>query len=54
MQCLFPVIVWHGTKDVLLGFSTEDTIPVWPGNILTLFLAINGTEICCMCNHLEA
>ena len=33
----FPLIVWHGTKDVLLGFSAKDIIPVWPGNILTLF-----------------
>ena len=46
----FPVIVWHGTKDVLLGFSAKDTIPVWPGNILTLFLAINGKEIRCIYN----
>ena len=50
----FPVIVWHGTKDVLLTFSTKDTIPVYPGNILTLFLATNGIEICCMYNCLEA
>ena len=50
----FPVIVWHGTKNVLLSFSTKDTIPVWPGNILTLFLAANGIEICCMYNCLEA
>ena len=49
----FPVIVWHGTKDVLLSFSTKDIIPVWPGNILTLFLAINGIEICCMYYLLE-
>ena len=27
----FPVIVWHGAKDVLLSFSTKDIIPVWPG-----------------------
>ena len=31
----FPVIVWHGTKDVLLSFSAKDTISVCPGNILT-------------------
>ena len=49
----FPVIVWCGTKDVLLSFSTKDIIPVLPGNIQTLFLAINGIEICCMYNHLE-
>ena len=45
---LFPVMVWHWTKDVLLSLSTKDTIPVWPGYILTLFLATNGIEICCM------
>ena len=50
----FPVIVWHGTKDVLLSFSTKDMIPVCPGNILTLFLATSGIEICCMNNCLEA
>ena len=49
-----PVIVWHRTKDVLLGFSTKDMIPVWLGNILTLFLATNGIEICCINNYLEA
>ena len=42
------------TKDVLLGFSAKDIIPVCPGNILTLFLATSGIEICCMYNHLEA
>ena len=50
----FPVIVWHPTKDVLLDFSSNDTIPVLPGNIHTLFLAISGIEICCMYNCLEA
>ena len=50
----FPVIVWHGTKDVLLSFSAKDIIPVWLGNILTLFLATSGIEICSMYNHLEA
>ena len=50
----FPVIVWHETKDVLLSFRAKDTIPVCPGNILTLFLANYGIEICCMYNSLEA
>ena len=27
-----PIIIWHGTNDVLLGSSTNDTIPVHPGN----------------------
>ena len=45
-------MAWY--KDVLLSFSTKDTIPVWPGNILTLFLAADGIEICCMYNYLEA
>ena len=40
----FQVMVWHGTKDVLLGFSAKGTIPVLPGNIWTLFLAISGIE----------
>ena len=51
---LFPVMVWHGVKDVLLTFNTNNTIPVLPGNIHTLFIAINGMEICCMYNHLKA
>ena len=50
----FPVIMWHGTKDVLLSFSTKDIMPVCPGNILTLFLVIRGIEICCINNCLEA
>ena len=50
----FPVIVWHGAKDVLLSFSAKDTIPVCPGNILTLFLVTTGIEICSMNNCLEA
>ena len=50
----FPVMVWHGVKYVLLDFSANYTIPVLPGNIHTLFFEINGIEICCMCNHLEA
>ena len=41
----FPVMVWHWVKDVLLNFSTNDTIPVLPGNIYTLlFFVINGKE----------
>ena len=40
-----PITIWHGTKDVLLSFSIKETIPVYPGNILTLFLAVNGIEI---------
>ena len=50
----FPVMVWCGIKDVLLDFSANDTIPVLPSNIHTLFLEISGIEICCMHNHLEA
>ena len=49
-----PITMWHGTKDVLLSFSTKETIPVYPGNSLTLFLAVNGIEICCINNCLEA
>ena len=45
-----PITMWHGTKDVLL----KETIPVYPGNILTLFLAVNGIEICCINSCLEA
>ena len=47
------IIIWHGTNGVLLGFSTNDTIPVHPGNTLILFVAINGTEICCINSCLE-
>ena len=50
----FPIIIWHGTKDVLLGFSTKDTIPVCPGNTLTLFVTVKGIEICCINSCLEA
>ena len=50
----FPVIVCHGTKDVLLAFSAKDIIPVLLGNIQTLFFTISGIEICCIYNHLEA
>ena len=50
----FPVMVWCRVKDVLLDFSANDTIPVLPGNIRTLFFAIDDTEICCMYNRLEA
>ena len=50
----FPVMVWCGVKDVLLNFSANNTIPVLPGNIHTLFFAINGVEICFMYNHFEA
>ena len=49
----FLVMVWHVVKDVLLTFSTSDTIPVLPGNIHTLFFAINGLEMCCLYNHFE-
>ena len=41
----FPITVWHGMKDVLFGFNAKDTIPVCPGNTLTLFVAVNGIEI---------
>ena len=46
----FPVMVWHGTKDVLCSFSATDIMPVCLGNILTLFLEISGIEICCICD----
>ena len=51
---LFPVIIWCGTKDVLLSFNAKDIMPVCLGNILTLFLVIRGIEICCINNCLEA
>ena len=50
----FPGMVCHGVKDVLLNFSTNDMIPVLPGNICTIFFAINGIDICCMYSCLEA
>ena len=49
-----PIIVWHWTNDVLLGFSTNDTIPVHPGNTLILFVAVKGIEICCINSCLES
>ena len=45
-------MVWD--KRCLLSFSAKDTIAVCLGNILTLFLATNGIEICGMENSLEA
>ena len=50
----FPIIVWHGTKDVLLSFSVKDTIPVHPGNTLTLFVTVKGIEVCCINSCFEA
>ena len=50
----FPVIIWHGTKDVLLSFNAKDIIPLHPGNTLTLFVTVKGIEICCINNCLEA
>ena len=44
----FPMIVFLGVNVVLLVFKAAETIPVWPGKILTLFLASNVMEICCM------
>ena len=49
----FPIIIWHGTKDVLLSFSIKDTTPVCPGYTLTLFVVIKGIEICCINSCLD-
>ena len=49
-----PIIIWHGTNDVLFSFSANDTIPVHPGNTLTLFVAIKDIEIYCINSCLEA
>ena len=49
-----PMIVWHGTNYVLLGFSTNETITVCPGNTLMLSVAVKGIEICCINSCLEA
>ena len=49
-----PIIIWHGINDVLLGFSANDTMPVHPGNALTLFVTIKYIEICCINSCLEA
>ena len=48
-----PIIIWCRTNDVLLSFSVNDTIPVCPGNILTLFVAVKGIEIYCINSCLE-
>ena len=42
----FPVIVWHGANDVLLGYSAKDIMHDLPGYMHTLFLTISGIEIC--------
>ena len=42
----FLVIVPLGVNDVLFGRNVNDTIPVLPGSIRTLFLTVSGTEIC--------
>ena len=39
-----PIIIWHGTNDVLLSFSTNDTILVCPGSTLILFVAVKDIE----------
>ena len=44
----FPMIVFLGMKVVLPIFKAAETIPECPGNILTLFFATIGVEICCM------
>ena len=48
-----PMIVWCGIN-VLLSFSTNDIVPVHPGNTLMLFVTIKGIEICCINSCLEA
>ena len=42
----FLVIVCLGVNDVLFGCNVNDTTPVFPGSIRTLFLTEGGTEIC--------
>ena len=49
-----PGIGWHGTKDVFVDLSAKNIIPVFPGNIHTLFLTIRGIDICCMYKCFEA
>ena len=44
------VIVCLGVNDVLFGHNVNDTIPVFSGSTLILFLTINGIEICWMYN----
>ena len=46
-------MVWHGIIEVLVCFSAKDTILDFLGNICTIFLAISGTDICCMYNCFE-
>ena len=40
--------VFLGVKVVLLVRSAAETIPVFPGKILTLFFATIGMEIYCL------
>ena len=49
-----PVIVCLGVNDVLFGHNVNDTTPVFPGNMSTLFLTISGIKICWMYNLCDA
>ena len=49
-----PVTVCLGVNDVLFGHYVNDTIPVFPGSMRILFLAVNGIEICWRYNLCDA
>ena len=42
------IMIFLGIKVDLLVVKAAETIPLYPGKILTLFLATIGMEICCM------
>ena len=49
-----PVMVCLGVNEVLFGHNVSDTIPVFPGSMRTLFLAVSGIKICWMYNLCDA
>ena len=44
----FPTIVCLGINDVLLVFKAADIMPLLPGSMRILFLAVRGIDVCCM------
>ena len=49
-----PVMICLGVNEVLFGHNVSDTIPVFPGNMRTLFLTVSGIEICWIYNLCDA
>ena len=49
-----PVMICLGVNEVLFGHNVSDTIPVFPGNMHTLFLTVSGIKICWIYNLCDA